>query len=191
MIRLDKERGKRLMISSLIGLGASIFAPKLLSQLKDQKIQILHAMPGRIRLQCDQWKNQEIATSLENSFKKIPIVKHVTSSPLTGSLLLQFNVQHIEPNDFDQLMQHAVNVSVSTYPYIESKLMKTMRGTVSSFDGLIKKRTSGKVDIDSLLLLLMLGKGVSGFKSNPAFSSSLLFWAYSLIKNEVEIRHDK
>lgn len=179
------------MMSSLIGIGTSIFAPKLLSQIKDQKIQILHAMPGRIRLQCNQWKNQEIATSLETSFKKIPIVKHVNSSPLTGSLLLEFHVQHIEPKDFDQLMQYAVNVSVSTYPYIESKLMKTMRGTVNSFDGLIKKRSSGKIDIDSLLLLLMLGKGVSGFKNNPAFSSSLLFWAYSLIKNEVEIRHDK
>lgn len=177
------------MMPSLIGLGTTIVAPKLLSRLKDQKIQILHAMPGRIRLQCDEWRNQEVATSLESSFKKIPIVKNVSSSPITGSLLLEFNVQHIQPRDFDWLVQHGVDVTVSVYPTIESKLKKTMRGTVNSFDGLIKKRTSGNVDIDSLLILLLLGKGITGFRINPAFSSSLLFWAYSLLKNETEMKH--
>jgi hypothetical protein len=179
------------MMPSLIGLGTTILAPKLLSRLKDQKIQILHAMPGRIRLQCNQWKNKEVATSLESSFKKLSIIKRASSSHFTGSLLLEFNVECIDPKVFDQLMQHAVDVAVSAYPKTESRLMRTMRGTVNSFDGLVKKRTSGNVDVDSLLLLLMLGKGVTGFKNNPAFSSSLLFWAYSLIKNEGEFHHDQ
>jgi hypothetical protein len=171
-----------MMISSLLGIGTTFIAPKLLSQLKDQKIKILHAMPGRIRLQCNQWKNEEVAQSLEDSFKKIQIVSKANASPKTGSLLLEFHVMHLKPDDFDQLMQHAVNTAVSTYPNIDSRLMKTVKGTVNSFDGLVKKRTSGNIDVDSLLLLLMLGKGITGYKNNPAFSSSLLFWAYSLIK---------
>ncbi|QHE51553.1 HMA2 domain-containing protein [Pontibacillus sp. HMF3514] len=178
------------MISSLLGISTSIIAPKLLSNLKDQKIHILHVMPGRIRLQCDQWKNKLVAQSLESSYKQIPVIKDVKCSPYTGSLLLEFNVQHLDPDHFHQLLQHAVNVSQELYPSMESELMKKMRGTVNSFDGLIKKRTSGKVDVDSLLLLIMLGKGVTGFNRNPAFSSSLLFWAYTLIKNEVEIKDD-
>jgi hypothetical protein len=175
------------MMSSLIGLGASIVAPKLLSSMNDQKIKVLHAMPGRIRLQCDQWKCKEVATSIENAFKVLPIVNQVTVSPIRGSLLLVFNVQHLDQQQFDRLMQHAVNASVAAYPKMDSKLSKTIRGTVNSFDGLIKKRTTGKADLDSLLLLFMVGKGITGIKTNPAFSSSLLFWAYSLIKKEDEL----
>ena len=46
------------MMSTLVGIGASIIAPKLMSQFRDQKVKVVHAMPGRLRLQCDSWKNE-------------------------------------------------------------------------------------------------------------------------------------
>ncbi|WHY85602.1 hypothetical protein QNH39_23815 [Neobacillus novalis] len=172
------------MISSLVGLGASLLAPKLLSSITDQKIEVVHAMPGRLRLKCDRWKNEVVATHLEQTFSQLTIIKSVSGSPITGSLVIEFNVPTLTPEQFDELLKLAVDTSVSAYPYVEAQLMKTMKKTVSTVDGLIKKRSSGKADVDSLLSLFLLVYGVTRFPVNPAFSSSVLYWAYTIITNE-------
>jgi hypothetical protein len=172
------------MISSLVGLGASLLAPKILSQINDQKVEVVHAMPGRVRLKCDRWKDPVVAAHLEQTFSHLGIVKHVSASPITGSLLIEFFVPSLTTEQFDELVKLAVNTSVNAFPHVEAQLMKTMKNTVSSVDGLIKKRTSGKADIDSLLSLFLLIYGTVGFSANPAFSSSLLYWSYTIITKE-------
>ncbi|WP_413304375.1 HMA2 domain-containing protein [Bacillus sp. 1P10SD] len=169
------------MISSLVGLGASLLAPKILSQINDQKVEVVHAMPGRVRLKCDRWKDPVVAAHLEQTFSHLGIVKHVSASPITGSLLIEFFVPSLTTEQFDELVKLAVNTSVNAFPHVEAQLMKTMKNTVSSVDGLIKKRTSGKADIDSLLSLFLLIYGTVGISANPAFSSSLLYWSYTII----------
>lgn len=172
------------MISSLVGLGASLLAPKLLSSITDQKIEVVHAMPGRVRLKCIRWKDEIVVHHLEQTFRQLTIVKSVSGSPITGSLLIEFNVPTLSPEQFDELLKLAVDTSVNAYPYVEAQLMKTMKKTVSTMDGLIKKRSSGKADVDSLLSLFLLIYGVTRFPVNPAFSSSLLYWAYTIITKE-------
>ncbi|MBY0123765.1 HMA2 domain-containing protein [Bacillus sp. S/N-304-OC-R1] len=177
------------MISSLVGLGASLLAPKIFSYINDQKVEVVHAMPGRVRLKCDQWKNEIVAKHLETTFEQLEIVKHVSASPITGSLLIEFVVPALSPQEFDELLKLAVNTSVNAFPYVDAQLMKTMKNTVSTVDGLIKKRTSGKADVDSLLSLFLLIFGISGFSANPAFSSSLLYWSYTIITKEKGKNH--
>lgn len=172
------------MFSSLVGLGASLLAPKIFSYINDQKVEVVHAMPGRVRLKCDQWKDETVAAHLEQTFKQLELVKHVKASPITGSLLIEFVVLSLTPQQFDELLTLAVNTSVNAFPYVDARLMKTMKNTVFSVDGLIKKRTSGKADVDSLLSLFLIIYGVIGFPANPAFSSSLLYWSYTIITKE-------
>ncbi|EKN69071.1 hypothetical protein BABA_11596 [Neobacillus bataviensis LMG 21833] len=178
------------MISSLVGLGASLLAPKLLSSINDQKIEVVHAMPGRVRLKCDRWKDEMVAHHLEQTFNQLTIVKSASGSPITGSLLIEFNVPALSPEQFDELLKLAVDTSVNAYPYVEAQLMKTMKKTVSSVDGLIKKRSSGKADVDSLLSLFLLISGVTRFSANPAFSSSLLYWAYTIMTKEKGLNNE-
>lgn len=172
------------MIKTLIGLGASLAAPTIMKQLKDQKVQVLHAMPGRVRLQSDRWKEPFIAMELEKQFSTIPIVRNVKASSVTGSLLLEFTMNHLTSQQFDELVQIAVNTSIQTYPYIDSSMKKTLKKGMNSFDHLIKTQTGGRADFESLLTLWLLIKGTTGFTSNPAFASSLLYWAYTLMKKE-------
>ncbi|MDQ0257283.1 hypothetical protein J2S74_004741 [Evansella vedderi] len=179
------------MISSLFGLGASIFGPKVFSFFNDQNIHVIHAMPGRIRLQCDRWKDKVVAQSLEKNLSDDALVKRVKATPVSGSLLLEFNVPHLTQEQFDKVLVQAVEAAVSAYPQMESQIMDKMRKTVQVVDGQIKKRTSALADLDSILVLLMLGKGISGFSKNPSFSSSLLFWAYNIITNRKEMDDDR
>ena len=48
----------------------------------------------------------------------------------------------------------------------------------------IKKQTNGFADFDSLFALFLLGKGIHAFSNAPAFSSSLFYWAYTIIKGK-------
>ncbi|RBW68760.1 HMA2 domain-containing protein [Bacillus taeanensis] len=172
------------MLSSFLGLGASFAAAKLMKNIQHHNVQVLHAMPGRVRLQCDRWKDAEITKALEEALEAKNIVRAVRANPVTGTLVLEFKVQHLSAEEFDELIQHAVQTTTETYGQIDSKVTKTMRGAVNRVDENIKKQTAGTVDIDALLILLLVGKGISGFKGNPAFSSSLLYWAYNLLQKE-------
>lgn len=172
------------MMQTLIGLGASLIAPSLMKKLKDQKVQVVHAMPGRVRLQSHHWKNEQIASELESKFSTIPLVKNVSASGITGSLLLEFTSDHLTPEQFDEIVQLAVTTSTECYSYIDSKMKNTMKKGVHSVDTMIKKQTGGNADVESLLVLGLLFKGATGFATNPAFASSLLYWAYTLLTRE-------
>lgn len=188
--RTTTNGGTPLMFSSLFGLGASLIVPKILSYFGDHKIQVIHAMPGRVRIQCDRWKDKVVAVNIEKALANDAIVTKAVASPISGSLLLEFNVPHLTQEQFDKILLQAVESAVAAYPQLESQIMDKMRQTVQTVDGQIKKRTSAIADLDSILVLLMLGKGVSGFSKNPAFSSSLLFWAYNIITNRKDIDND-
>jgi hypothetical protein len=168
------------LIQTLVGLGASLAASSVMKRLKDQKVQVLHAMPGRVRLQSDHWKEEKITKALEEKFSTIPIVRYVKASGVTGSLLLEFTIKHLTREQFDKLVQLAVQTSIQMYPYIDSKLKTYMKKGINSIDHLIKKQTGGKTDFESLLIVWLLFKGTTGFAKNPAFASSLLYWAYTL-----------
>lgn len=172
------------MMQSLIGVGMSFAAPSIMKRLKDQKVQVLHAMPGRVRLQSNHWKEELIARQLEEEFSAIPLVKTVRASGITGSLLLEFHSDHLTSEQFDEIVQLAVNTSTQMYPYIDSKMKKSMKRGISSVDSALKKQTGGITDIDSLLILWLIFKGTTGLARNPAFSSSLLYWAYTLITRD-------
>lgn len=174
------------MIRTLLGIAGSYVGSRFLSSNSTQKINVVHAMPGRIRLQCNQWKSKEVAQSIESELKKHPLVMQISASPITGSLLLEFNVLHLKAEQFDQLVQQGVAASVKAYPHKEAELMKSIKGTVKWADKTIKTKTFGKADLNSLLILFLLGQGIWKFKRNPAFSIGLILWAYGLLTREVD-----
>lgn len=171
-------------MSSIVGIGASLIAPKLMSQFRDQKIKVVHAMPGRLRLQCDSWKNEIVAKSLNDKIVKSPIVLSSKASHITGSLLLIFKVPQISQQQLDELIQFIVETASDALLLTDATLMRGMQNTLGMVDKGIKKQTNGFADFDSLFVLFLLGKGIHAFSNTPAFSASLFYWAYSIIKQK-------
>lgn len=171
-------------MSTIVGIGASIIAPKVMSQFRDQKVKVVHAMPGRLRLQCDSWKNEIVANALSNKVAKSPLILSSQASPITGSLTLNFLVPHISQQELDELMQFIVHIASDALLHADATLMKGMQKTLGIVDHGIKKQTNGFADFDSLFVLVLLGKGIHAFSNAPAFSASLFYWAYSIIKEK-------
>ena len=172
------------MMSTFVGIGASIITPKLLAQFRDQKVKVVHAMPGRLRLQCDSWKNDIVANVLSTHIEKHPLVFTSKASPITGSLTLEFVVPHISQQELDELIQFIVQTASDALLSSDAMLMRGMQNTLGFIDQGIKKQTNGFADFDSLFALFLLGKGMHMFNSTPAFASSLLYWAYTIIKGK-------
>lgn len=172
------------MMNTMLGIGASLLAPKLMSVVQDQKVHVVHALPGRVRLQCDKWKNEQTANNLKAVFQQIPIVSNVQTSPITGSLLLEFHIDTLTQEQFDEVVKKAVQISIATYPDLESQLMVILQNVIKTINLTMKKQSGGTIDIDSLLSLVLIINGVLKLPSNPVFSSSLLYWAYTIITNK-------
>ena len=179
-----------LMYNTLMGIGLSLAGPKMLSKIQDQKVHVVHALPGRVRLKCSRWKNEKTASNLESVFKQIPLVSKAEASPITGSLLLEFKLQSLTQEQFDQIVQQAVHTSVATYPELESDLMVILKNIINTIDNTMRRQSGGRVDIDALLSVVLIVSGILMMPSNPAFSSSLLYWAYTIITNKGSGRTD-
>jgi hypothetical protein len=165
-----------------MGIGASLFAPKIMSQFRDQKVKVIHAMPGRLRIQCDNWKNDIVAKTLDEKVQSHPLILTSKTSPITGSLTLEFVVPHINQEELDDLLQFIVQTASDALLYTDATLMRGMQKTLDTVDIGIKKQTNGFADFDSLFVLFLLGKGIHGFSNAPAFSANLFYWAYTIVK---------
>lgn len=172
------------MMSTLVGIGASLITPKVMSQFRDQKVKVIHAIPGRLRLQCDSWKNNIVANALSKNVENYPLVLTSEASPITGSLTLTFVVPQISQQELEELMQYIVQTASDALLLTDATLMKGMQKTLVFVDRGIKKQTNGFADFDSLFAFFLLGKGIHAFSNAPAFSSSLFYWAYTIIKGK-------
>ncbi|REB07222.1 hypothetical protein DVB69_10255 [Sporosarcina sp. BI001-red] len=172
------------MMNTMIGFGATMITPSIFKRMTDQKVTVLHASPGRLRLQCDKWKNVPTSTNLQMAFRKVAIVQRSSASPITGSLLLEFTTPTLTQEQFDTIVQYAVEVSAATYQELPSSLETVLKNTVSTVDHTLKRQSAGSLDLDAILSVALLFGGISKLPVNPAFGASMLYWAYSLITNK-------
>lgn len=167
-----------------MGIGASLLAPKIMSQFRDQNVKVMHAMPGRLRIQCDNWKNPIVASILSKKVEHHPLILTANASHITGSVTLEFNVPHISQQELDNILHSIVQIASDAMLCIDATLMRGMKKTMDTLDVGIKKQTNGFVDFDSLFVMFLLGKALHGFSSAPTFSASLFYWAYSIVKGK-------
>jgi hypothetical protein len=172
--------------STLLGLGAYIIAPKLLGKLREQKIQVIHAAPGRLRLQNQRWKNEQTAVYIEKALTGHPLIETCRVSPITGSLVLEFANPYLQQAELDEIFQLVTDVTIESFAVTNDKLMNTVRGSFERINGNVKKTTNGYASVDSLLLVYFVFQGIRSFPANPAFASSLFYWAYTVLKNSAE-----
>ena len=91
---------------------------------------------------------------------------------------------HISQQELDELMQFIVQTASDAILHTDAKLMRGIQKTLGTVDKGIKRQTNGLADFDSLFVLFLLVKGVHSFSHSPAFSSSLWYWAYTIIKGK-------
>lgn len=172
------------MTSWIIGSTLSYLASKFLAGQTSLNINIKHAMPGRVRLQCDRWKDSNVTSVLAAHLRAHPLVSECTVSSITGSLLLILNKEYLSEKEFDHILKTATSASVEGFTLKEADTIRLMKKAVQSVNRAVKAKTLGTVDLKSVIVVTLVGKGVLAMRTNPAECGRNLLLAYRLLDGE-------
>jgi len=145
-------------------------------------IRVLHAMPGRVRLQCNAWKSNSVAEELTNALRGYSLVESANISPVTGSLLLHFTQKHLNQKQFDGVMDLLVKLTTAGIEKEVSISTLLMGRIINRLDTQVKISTNGICDLVFLFIIALTTQAVRGFSSNRGSSLQQLFWVYRLLR---------
>lgn len=172
------------MFSWIYGIGFSFLASKLFGYLTKMNIQVVHALPGRVRLQCSRWKDINVAGALERRVGAHPLVRKVQASPVTGTLLIEFTGTQLAPAQFEGVIKTAAEASADGFKVKEADLLVSMKRVLKKADQTVKAQSLGKVDIRTLIIFYLAWKGIRAFGTNNGEAERQLLWAFRFLNGE-------
>ena len=86
----------------------------------------------------------------------------------------------------DNILQLVTDSTIESFSYTHDKALQTMGGLFNGVNQNVKKMSNGYASIDSMMIIYFIFQGIRSFPVNPAFASSLFYWAYTVLKNSEE-----
>jgi hypothetical protein len=160
----------------------SLVSGAMMKSICALNIRVLHAMPGRMRLQCNAWKSEPVAEGVADSLRRYSFVERVNISPVTGSLLLQFTQKHLSRKQVDKVMDLLAKQTMAGIEKEVSSSTLLMGRIVNHLDSQVKVASNGIFDLLSLFIIALTAQAVRGFSSNRGNSLQQLFWVYRLLR---------
>jgi len=154
----------------------------------DRSIEILHALPGRVRLSVTGLRHDPaLAQELEGLIAEYPVVRRVEASPVTGNVLIRFDPAAGPPVEFVRRLvpeHNAAEWEVATLPTpaAAARDVTPARGIADLFRELncrVGARTGG-IDLTVLLPLALFALGVRGLLGSGRKKLAVPTW-YDLL----------
>jgi len=170
------------MATLLCRMILSMVSGAIMKNFSRLNIHVLHAMPGRLRLQCKIWKSEAVADDLADSLRKNELVDRVNVSPITGSLLIYFTQKHLDRCQFDEFMDLVVRQTKAGIELEASSTTLLMSRAINGLDSRVKVATNGIFDLPSLFVVALTTQAIRGFAGNRGNSLQQFFWVYRLLR---------
>jgi hypothetical protein len=148
------------------------------------KFEATHSLPGRLRFRVPlvQTENQTKIENVRNVLSKIPDIRSVEINTRSGSILVQYDDDEIEPHVVCGLLIKVLDLESDLESHSESMVQREIRTIGKALDQTIYNSTAGIVDLKSafLILLVLLGFYKIMLEKDRSLPSgvSLLWWAY-------------
>jgi hypothetical protein len=152
------------------------------------KFEVSHAMPGRIRFRVpflESHADSRIQT-IQNELPKIAEIHSVEINLYSGSVLVQYDVDGIEPHIVCGLLIRALGLEAELESRPASAVQKELKLIGHAIDRAVYNTTAGNLDLTSAFILLSLSLGLykvllQGDRTLPG-GINLLWWAYVMAK---------
>jgi hypothetical protein len=152
------------------------------------KFEVSHSMPGRIRFRVpalDSRIDSQIQTA-RDELPKIPEIHSVDINPYSGSILVQYEVEGIEPYIVCGLLIKVLGLEAELESRPESAVQKEIKLLGNAVNQALYNSTGGAFDLTSAFIILTVSLGLykillQNDRSLPG-GINLLWWAYVMAK---------
>lgn len=157
---------------------------KKLPSFKDV-LEVKHFIPGRIRMYCPIIK-EDISTeeALLSTFNKIPGINELTVNSYTGSLLIKYDTDKLEPMLLIGIVLKILGLEESATKDNKSLISKESENLINSINCAIYEKTNGILDLKSATTILFAAYAAYDIKARPDVRPggyTCIWWIYSLI----------
>lgn len=152
------------------------------------KFEVSHAMPGRIRFRVPllETRADSQLDTVRNELPKIPEILSLEINSYSGSILVQYDVDGIEPHILCGLLIKALGLEAELDSNPESTIQKEIKLIGKAINQAVYNSTAGSLDLTSAFILFTVSLGlykiiVQNDRSLPG-GFNLLWWAYVMAK---------
>jgi len=178
---------KKLLILAILAQGiASLAKKKSLIPSFRWVIEVVHCLKGRIRLFIPLLKGKDnIVLVRLKELRKIDAVKTFEFSTVTGSLLVVFDEQKIDPFLLMSAIIQVLGLESEITKGCQSRLSKEAGDILDSINRGIYDKTAGFLDLKSGVTLLLISSLIyTQVRKQYALGAqaTLLWWLYDSLK---------
>lgn len=148
-------------------------------------IKTAHSIDGRVRFLIPKLKNNDtFATTLKNSLTKIDFITSISTSTISGSLILEYDHKNVEPFFLFLTVVKIAGLEDEIYSNKDSKLSTELNLIKESASRAIYEKTHGILDLkSSFIFFLVLAMFYYSLNRNKSIMPqvTLAFWLFNLI----------
>ena len=142
-------------------------------------LEVLHALPGRLRLRIPSLKGRaRAAETFVVQMKSLSGIESVTVNATLGTALVQYDAARLTPSLVVAACTHAFDFDAALAAQ-QSLVGRELKTVYFALNQAVLKRTGGLLDLSSLMtvvLLFALGRGVLGLSGTKFAPLPLLWW---------------
>lgn len=150
-------------------------------------LEVKHALGGRLRFYIPSIKvNIEKSNYLIDNFRKIDGITLIESNPLTGSVLVKYDQNKLQPVLIMGIILKLLGLEDEIKKGPKSLVTKEVQNIRDAVNFAVYNKSKGIIDMKNIAMLSFIILGVYKLNTNPGLNISgatSLWWAYSFIKN--------
>lgn len=113
----------------------------------EKDVQIVHALPGRVRLKLHRLKNNtSCAAEIQRDLLKVLGIKHLEANPQTGSLLIEYDPNVLEALSLHPSVSSCLGLPLSDFKKGSGKFLPPAKGRIKTLksEGKVSTKMEGK-----------------------------------------------
>lgn len=147
-----------------------------------KQIKVAHALPGRIRLYCWEFRSPRVSEALGQQLRRVDGILSVENGQHTGSLLVKYDPEMIDQKLLVAAIQKLLGPDAPLAK--QGAVMDELQLGYDAFNYAILQKTAGAVDVRTLmaggLFTLAVKELVRTGSLGMPTPITLLYWAFLL-----------
>jgi hypothetical protein len=150
-------------------------------------VQTAHALPGRLRLRVPSLKENGPGRDLiRGRLPAIDGVEAVDVSPLSGSVLIRYREQDVEPELLFAAVVHLLDLEKEMDAPCKPLVVRELKSMGDSLNRAVYEKTGGVIDLWTAVMIVLAGAGVRIMLKNPARAFpagfTLIWWGLNAFR---------